>query len=137
MAPGTAQEWMIAECFIARRQYDSAAAHLRVPAQTSTQQRALYARALALAGRRAEARTELVALESERTRRYVSGATMAAAYGALGDFDAAFRSLERAVDDRAAELAILSLRPMLQALESDPRYRAALSRMRPLEPTPQ
>ena len=136
MAPGTAQEWMIAECFIARRQYDSAAAHLRVPAQTSTQQRALYARALALAGRRAEARTELVALESERTRRYVSGATMAAAYGALGDFDAAFRSLERAVDDRAAELAILSLRPMLQALESDPRYRAALSRMRPLEPAP-
>jgi tetratricopeptide (TPR) repeat protein len=135
MAPGTAQEWMVAECFLSRRQFDSAVAHLRIPAATSPQQRALFARALALAGHRREAHAELAALESERSRAYVSGATMAAAYGALGDFDAAFRSLNRAVDDRAAELAILSLRPMLQPLESDPRYRAALSRMQPIEPT--
>jgi hypothetical protein len=65
----------------------------------------------------------------------VSGATMAAAYGALGELDAAFRSLDRAVDDRAAELAILSLRPMLSTLQSDPRYPRIMQRMQPLQPT--
>lgn len=134
LAPGTAQEWMIAECLIARHEYDSAAAHLRSPAATSTQIRALYARALALGGARAEALQELSALERERTRRYVSGVPMAAAYGILGDMDAAFRSLERAVNDRAAELAILPLRSMLTPLQSDPRYAKIMNRMTPLDP---
>lgn len=134
MAPGSAQEWMIAECFVARHQYDSAAIHLREPAKTSTQQRALYARALALAGDTARARAELVELEKQSPHRYVSGATMAAAYGALGDYDSAFRSLDRAVQDRAAELAILSLRPMLSPLQAEPRYGRIMRRMQPLTP---
>ena len=134
LAPGTAQEWMIAECLIALTRYDSAAAHLRAPATESPQLHALYARALALAGHRAEARAEVTALEREGAHRYVSGAAMAGAYAALGDHDAAFRALNRAVSDRAAELAILPLRRMLDPLRSDPRYQQVLDRMRPMAP---
>lgn len=134
LAPGTAQEWMIAECLIALARYDSAVAHLRAPAAESPQLHALYARALALAGHRAEARAEVTALEREGAHRYVSGAAMAGAYAALGDHDAAFRSLDRAVSDRAAELAILPLRRMLDPLRSDLRYQQILAAMRPLTP---
>ncbi len=134
LAPGTAQEWMLAECFLARREYDSAAAHLREPAKGSPQIRALYARALALGSHRAESRAELAQLEKERNRRYVSGVPMAATYAILGDTAAAFRALERAVEDRAAELAILPLQSVLAPLRSFPRYTAIMARMKPLDP---
>ncbi|HEU4386842.1 MAG TPA: tetratricopeptide repeat protein [Blastocatellia bacterium] len=55
--------------------------------------------------------------------------SIAAVYASLGEKDEAFRILERAVDERSAHLVYLKEDPPLEALHSDPRWKALLHRM--------
>lgn len=129
---GMAENWGMGECLIQRGRANDALPHLRQAAGYSPQMQALYARGLALSGRTAEARVLVDSLERMSRRRYVSGTALASAYAALGDTGAAFASLERAVRDRGAELAIVPLRTMVSSLRSDRRFEELLRRMRPL-----
>jgi tetratricopeptide (TPR) repeat protein len=54
---------------------------------------------------------------------------MAAVHGALGDFDAAFRSLDRAIADRYSGMVWLKIDPRVASLRADPRYPLYLKRV--------
>jgi TolB-like protein/DNA-binding winged helix-turn-helix (wHTH) protein/Tfp pilus assembly protein PilF len=79
------------------------------------------ARVYALMGRRREARQMIT---GRKETPYIT----AAVYVALGDKDEAFRILEKAVEGHQ-NLTPLKVEPPLEALHSDPRWKALLRRM--------
>jgi TolB-like protein/Flp pilus assembly protein TadD len=81
----------------------------------------------ALSGRRGEALAILSKLKGGK--EYVSPARLAMLYAALGDKEAAFRSLERAYAERDSQLQKLQVDPRYDGLRSDPRFADLLRRM--------
>jgi TolB-like protein/DNA-binding winged helix-turn-helix (wHTH) protein/Flp pilus assembly protein TadD len=81
----------------------------------------------ALSGRRGEALAILSKLKGGK--EYVSPARLAMLYAALGDKEAAFRSLERAYAERDSQLQKLQVDPRYHGLRSDPRFADLLRRM--------
>ncbi len=81
---------------------------------------------LARAGRRDEALAKARALES---RLYVPAEGVAAIYAGLGDREAAFAWLDRAVETRGVGLIFLAVEPMYESLQSDPRFQQLVSRI--------
>jgi serine/threonine-protein kinase len=77
--------------------------------------------ALALQGRRADARAILDRLADLATRRYVPAYDFALVHASLGEADEAFRWLRRAFDQRYGPLVFLSVDPDVDALRADPR----------------
>jgi tetratricopeptide (TPR) repeat protein len=84
--------------------------------------KAYVAQALAALDRREEARAQLAELESEAADGYVRGEYVAGAYAALGEMDAAFAALDRALEARSAGLIYLHVDPSYDPLRGDPRY---------------
>jgi tetratricopeptide (TPR) repeat protein len=80
-------------------------------------------------GRPARSRAILKQLETAARARYVDQANIAEIYTALGDKDAAFKSLERAFEDRSQILLIAWFVPEFKPLHDDPRYRALMDRI--------
>ncbi|HLE63559.1 MAG TPA: hypothetical protein VI750_10480, partial [Pyrinomonadaceae bacterium] len=80
------------------------------------------AHAYALSGKRVEAQETLAKLQEISKRRYVSPATIAIIYAALGDRDQAFAWLEKADKGRDGLLARLKVDPRFDSLRSDPRF---------------
>jgi adenylate cyclase len=80
----------------------------------------------AKAGRPADALAEARALEA---RTYVPAEGVAAIYAGLGDLDAAFRWINRAIDTRGVGLIFLAAESMYDTLRSDPRYPAVVQRI--------
>jgi serine/threonine-protein kinase len=83
---------------------------------------ALIVRALADLNRRDEAEEILARLEDEARQHYIRSEYLAMGYAALGNFDQAFASLERAYQTRSAGLIYLHLDPGYKPLRGDPRY---------------
>jgi hypothetical protein len=54
---------------------------------------------------------------------------VAAIYAGLGDLDAAFRWINRAIDTRGVGLIFLAAESMYDTLRSDPRYPAVVQRI--------
>jgi tetratricopeptide (TPR) repeat protein len=81
--------------------------------------------ALGMAGRRAEANEVLQTLKSRPEQQHVS--PLAFVYLGLGDLDAAFLQMEKALSDRHFVLRLKS-EPILYPLRSDPRFTALLRR---------
>ena len=93
---------------------------------------ASLARSLALAGERAEADALLRRLVAPRDAgRYVPSYEVARVYVALGDHDAAFAWLDRALADRSHSMVFLRVDPQLAPLRRDPRFATLLERVRP------
>ena len=84
---------------------------------------------LVRAGRTAEARQELGRVQVVARGRYMSPMGSAWVYAVLGDRDAAFAALERAVRGHDETLAGLVTFPELEPLRGDPRYAAILRRV--------
>jgi adenylate cyclase len=84
--------------------------------------RAGIARVHALAGRQREARQMISAVKPPPI-------LAAGVYAALGDKDAAFRILEKAIEERDSLLVNIKEDPPLENLHSDPRWTALLRRM--------
>ncbi|MEP6704063.1 MAG: tetratricopeptide repeat protein, partial [Acidobacteriota bacterium] len=84
--------------------------------------RSQLARSLARSGHRDEAVKLLGDLQSESEHRYVSSATLALVYGALGDKDKAFALLEKEVAERTPRSMTLSVNPLWDDLRDDPRF---------------
>ncbi len=65
----------------------------------------------------------------ESTRKYVSPSKLAILYGALGEKDKAFQSLERAYNDKDFQLIHLGVDPGYKDLKADPRFLDLLERI--------
>jgi tetratricopeptide (TPR) repeat protein len=76
---------------------------------------------------------DLRALLASAERRYLPPFGVAMAYAGLGDADAAFRWLDRAVDERAAFMDGLAVAPGFVSLHGDPRWSPLLRRVLPPE----
>ena len=69
-----------------------------------------------------EARAELARLEELAKREYVSAYDLASINAALGDADATFTWLDRAIVERSSLLTTLRVDPVMDGVRSDPRY---------------
>jgi len=82
-------------------------------------------------GRSAEARSVLARLTALARQQYVTEYGVALVHAGLGDRDAAFDWLDRAVAARSHWLVWLKLDPRWNGLRADPRYAALLVRVGP------
>ncbi len=80
------------------------------------------AHAYALAGNREEAQKRLAELQEISKLRYISPASIAIIYGALGEKDKAFVWLEKADKARDVGLVRLKVDRRFDSLRSDPRF---------------
>ena len=83
---------------------------------------------LASAGREAEAREVLKTLEAASRERYVPKYAMAFITLGLGDKDATFEWLERALAEHDVHLMFLTVDPKWDPLREDPRFKSILKR---------
>jgi DNA-binding winged helix-turn-helix (wHTH) protein/Tfp pilus assembly protein PilF len=83
---------------------------------------AALGRVRALMGDRAEAEAEMADLRERSRDTFVSPYQMAAIYAALGDRDAAFEWLEKALVDRSYWIIYLNVDPALDPLRDDARF---------------
>ena len=90
--------------------------------RSATQFSGVRARILARAGRTAEARRLLAQVPPETPQR-------AEVLAALGDHDAAFTSLFRALDERESWPLFIKSDPIFEGLHRDPRWTSVLRRM--------
>ena len=91
--------------------------------------KAQLARSLAGSGQRDEAIKLLGELQSESARRYVSSASLALVFGALGDKDKAFVWLEKEVAERTPRPPVFSVNPIWDDLRDDPRFADSVRRV--------
>jgi tetratricopeptide (TPR) repeat protein len=82
----------------------------------------------AVAGKQAEARKVLNELRALENQRYVSAYTVAGIYTALGDREQAFRSLEKAYEERDVWFMNAKVDPVFKELRNDPRFQTLLTR---------
>jgi DNA-binding winged helix-turn-helix (wHTH) protein/TolB-like protein/Flp pilus assembly protein TadD len=87
------------------------------------------AQAVALAGRRDEARAELDRVLALSKQQYVSAYDVAMIHAAFRDADQTLLWLNRAVDERATALGSVALDPLLDFLRSDARFPALVQRI--------
>src|SRR5262249_54331086 len=82
---------------------------------------ALLGHVYARLGRRSEAEAVIKELEERYTDKSADGRDLAVAYSG-SDKEKAFAWLEKAFADHSVFLAFLKLEPMLEPLQSDPRW---------------
>ncbi len=86
--------------------------------------------ALAMAGRRDEARTVLDELKKRATGRYVPPYAFALVYNGLDEHDEAFAWLERGIEQRDPKMMFLKVEPKWNNLHDDPRFVSLLKRIK-------
>jgi serine/threonine-protein kinase len=92
--------------------------------------RAALARAYAAMDRKDEARRQLAELRGLAEQIYVPPHLMALVYSALNDKDTAFEWLEKAYEDRDAQLIWANVDPGFDPIRSDERFQDLLRRMK-------
>jgi tetratricopeptide (TPR) repeat protein/predicted Ser/Thr protein kinase len=92
--------------------------------------RAGYACALALVGRKDEARAEIAALEALPPFSAVPHYALAGPYAVLGDLDAAFAELEQGFTEHDRAMVWMRVNPRFDSLRGDPRYDSLVERMK-------
>lgn len=83
----------------------------------------------ARAGRPDDARRTLDQILDRSKRQYVAADSIASVYVALGDFDEAFRWLDRSIEEHSAPLEGLRERVVFRPLRNDPRFAEVLRRI--------
>jgi serine/threonine-protein kinase len=86
--------------------------------------------ALGQVGRHVEARQALAALAAVEGTRYAPPTSRAQVHLGLGETDAVFQWLERAVEQRDPLILDLPCKPIWDGVRHDPRFEALLRRMR-------
>ncbi|MGD9902344.1 MAG: winged helix-turn-helix domain-containing protein [Vicinamibacterales bacterium] len=89
----------------------------------------------ARAGRLAEAREVLRAVQAHAASDYVPPVDLALLFTAVGDHDAALDWLERGWRERGRWMELVNVLPPLDPLRGDPRFRALVRRMRLPDPS--
>lgn len=85
--------------------------------------------ALAVTGRKEEARKIIAALNTAAQKRYVPATYFGMLYAGLGEKNEALTWLEKAYEERADGLTWLNVDPMLDDLRPDPRFQQLLRRI--------
>jgi DNA-binding winged helix-turn-helix (wHTH) protein/TolB-like protein/Flp pilus assembly protein TadD len=119
--------------FVQQNRYNEAIAEYQKTREISgdtPQVTAHIAQALALSGKKSEARAFLADLKQRATRQYVPSYSIALIHIGLGEKEAAFDWIEKALADRSSEMIYFKVEPMLAPLRSDPRYQDLLRRMK-------
>jgi Tfp pilus assembly protein PilF len=111
------------------RRAEALAAFRRAAALSGVRDSAHLAYALAATGERRAAEHVLRGLLASSGRRYLPPFGIAVAYAGLGDADAAFRWLDRAVEERSAWVSGVKSLPAFDRLRVDPRWGPLLRRM--------
>jgi serine/threonine-protein kinase len=88
----------------------------------------------ALAGQRDRARAAVGRLEEYARAGAIGSDDLALVYGAIGESKRASELLERACEERAAALAYMGLKPVVEFLRTDPECRPVLERARLIAP---
>ena len=120
----------LGDVYLRMRRYTEAAANYRKAFEVSGEgprYLAMVGYSEALAGKRIEANEVLRQLEQVSKRRYVSAYDVALVHIGLGESDAAFDWLQKAVTERATHVVFLNWDDHLDSIRSDPRF-AALAR---------
>jgi TolB-like protein/Flp pilus assembly protein TadD len=115
-----------------RKEFDeSAAAFQRAVdlAPNSLRMQSALARTLALSGKPERAVAALHTLDELAVSRYVSPVEFMTIAFAAGDREAGYRWLGKACDDRCFEMLTLKVDPRFEAINGDPRFSAAASRV--------
>jgi tetratricopeptide (TPR) repeat protein len=89
----------------------------------------LKAMTYAVSGKRDKATEMLHDITRRAGQNYISPVSIAYICTALGDRDAAFENLDRAVADRDPNILGLKSNPIFDGLREDPRYHALLRKM--------
>lgn len=81
------------------------------------------------AGRGSDARQLLAEVEAISRERYICAYEIAVTHAALGDADAAFEWLAKALEDKADCIPLLKIDPRLDTLRPDPRFQELVDRV--------
>lgn len=119
----------LGRAYLRKGDYDAAIREFAQRSSPTVSSQSDLASAYALAGRRQEALAELDRLLALSRERYVSSYDIAAIHVALGDADAAFEALDRAVQERAQPLGHVWMDPAFDAVREDPRMTQLLARL--------
>ena len=74
-------------------------------------------------------KAQAILKQLETTKEYVSPGELAILYGALGDKEKAFQTLERAFNEHDLQLQFLKVDPAYDPLRDDPRYQDLMRRV--------
>jgi pentatricopeptide repeat protein len=124
--------WFLGFDLIEKQEFDEAISVLKRSASLSDRSPGalgVLIRAYARAGRRTEALRILDELKSRERKGYVPPAAFVNAYIGLGDYDQAFRWLERAYDERSNITQFLKTHPIYDPLRQDPRFKDLMRRV--------
>ncbi len=116
-----------------RGEFDEAIAAFQHAIQLSPNSpgfRASLGRIQALIGKQADALTILDEMMELAKKRYVAPFDLALLHIAVGKRDEGLEWLERAVQDRGIEVISLKVDPRLESVRSDPRFVAAVERLK-------
>jgi hypothetical protein len=80
-------------------------------------------------GERERAQEALALLEAERHERYLPASEIARVYAVLGEADAAFEWIDRAIEERTPRILQLGIGPAYDRIRDDPRYAVRLARI--------
>ena len=123
--------WYIGMAYHGKGQYREAVAAYRkgVTLSDNPWVKALLIHSLVKTGERDEAVKLLGELQAASSSRYVSGASLAIAYGSLGEMDKAFASLDKEVADRSSRPLIFSLSVIWDDFRDDLRFTDLIRRV--------
>ena len=82
-----------------------------------------------MTGNRNEAQKALTELQEQSKQRYVSPATIALIYAALGDKDQAFAWLDKSVEEHDLTTSHCKVDQRFDSLRSDPRFAELVRRV--------
>ena len=123
----------MAEAYIFKGMYEDAITTLNKTialSPDSTRMLADLGYTYAVSGRKDEARKILDKLHEQAKQLYVSPYETAVVYAGLGEKDAAFDDLQKALEDRPWDLLYLKVEPMFESLHADPRFEQLLRRLK-------
>ncbi len=117
--------------YVEKGMYDQAIAEYEEVGRLAEDRQALVllAHAYGLAGRKAEARKRLAALEKLAATSYVSPHSLAIVHLGLGETDPAFAWLDKSLAERSQWMAYLRVDPRMDRVRSDPRFAVLLGRV--------
>jgi TolB-like protein len=131
--PFAMAHYKMAQCYVQTRNYSEAISEMRQTMELAGEEpqwNEYLAYIYALAGQKHVAMLMLDKLHEKSDKTYLPPGNLALVYMALGDTDRAFYWLDQAYSVRHDMIVYLKVKPELDPIRSDPRFRALVQRMK-------
>ncbi len=127
--------WYLGQVYHAKGQYAGAIAEFKkaLALNDGPWVKALLVRSLAKSGKHEAAVKLLGELQADATRRVVSSASLALAYGAVGERDKAFALLDQEIAERGPRVLSFGADPRWDDIRDDPRFAELIKRVEMLK----